>query len=339
MLDMYVDNRLSIKRFHRASARNIHEYSLKSSIGKARERSTLRNKRPNASGKHLAGSNVNIAPERSEIKVSLFDPGYGESVLLHLGENTWIVVDSCIDPITGDPASLTYLHQVHIDPTTSVRQVIATHWHDDHIRGLGRVMESCVSAEFVCSAALRQKEFLTRVAAYGRFSVMESPALQEFNKILQVLEARGQERPGQQPRPPTFATASRCIWRNDVRTSRLSYPCSIYALSPSDASLVLAHRHIAALLPQPKTTKLRIPALTPNHAAVVLWVNIGEVFILLGSDLEETGNPNTGWSIILGSKTYPQARLRYSRFPIMALLLRIIDKYGRTCWTQNLWLF
>ena len=55
----------------------------------------------------MAGSNVNIAPERSEIEVSLFGPGYGESIVLHLGENLWLIVDSCLDPLTRDPAPLT----------------------------------------------------------------------------------------------------------------------------------------------------------------------------------------------------------------------------------------
>jgi beta-lactamase superfamily II metal-dependent hydrolase len=86
-------------------------------------------------------------------------------------------------------------------------------------------------------------------------------------------------------------------------------------LSPSDASLVLAHRNIATLLPQPKTTKLHIPALTPNHAAVVLWINIGEAFILLGSDLEETGNPDMGWSVILGSRTDPMGKASIFKIP------------------------
>ena len=80
-------------------------------------------------------------------------------------------------------------------------------------------------------------------------------------------------------------------------------------------SIVLAHRHMATLLPQLKTTKRRVPALTPNHAAVVLWVNIGEGFILLGSDLEETGNPETGWSVILGAKTYPTGKASVFKIP------------------------
>jgi hypothetical protein len=263
----------------------------------------------------LAGSNISNAPDSSEIEVSLFGPGYGESVLLHLGENIWIIVDSCINKATGDPAPLSYLHQINVDPTTSVRQVIATHWHDDHIRGLGHVLESCISAEFVCSAALMKKEFLTLVSAYARYSLMESPPLQEFNKILQVLEARGQQRPGQQPVPPTLAMANRCIWRNDPKTSMLGYPCSIYSLSPSDASIIVAQMHIADLLPRPGTTKLRLPALTPNHTAVVLWVNLGEAFMLLGSDLEEIGNQDRGWSAILGSKTYPMGKASIFKIP------------------------
>jgi hypothetical protein len=236
-------------------------------------------------------------------------------VLLHLGEDIWIIVDSCIDKATGDPAPLSYLHQINVDPTTSVCQVIATHWHDDHIRGLGRVLESCISAEFVCSAALMKNEFLTLVSAYARYPLMESPPLQEFNKILQVLQARGQQRPGQQPVPLTLAMASRCIWKKYPKISTLGYPRSIYTLSPSDASIILAQRHIADLLPRPSTTKLRLPALTPNHAAVVLWVNLGEAFVLLGSDLEETGNQDRGWSAILSSKTYPMGRASIFKIP------------------------
>jgi glyoxylase-like metal-dependent hydrolase (beta-lactamase superfamily II) len=117
-------------------------------------------------GNPLAGSNVDAPPALTEIEISDFGPGYGESLVLHLGENNWLIVDSCLD-LTGEPAPLTYLRHIQIDPATSVKQFIATHWHDDHIRGLGRIMRECTSAAFVCSAALRTREFLTLVTAYG----------------------------------------------------------------------------------------------------------------------------------------------------------------------------
>ncbi len=34
-----------------------------------------------------------------------------------------------------------------------------------------------------------------------------------------------------------------------------------------------------------------------------VWIEIGNLFILLGSDLEETSDPQTGWSVIVGSIT------------------------------------
>ena len=260
----------------------------------------------------MVGNRRDIAPERSELEVSLFGPGYGESVVLHLGENAWFIVDSCIDPATGDPAPLEYLRQMQIDPATAVQQVIATHWHDDHIRGLGRIVTVCETAEFVCSAALRQNEFRTLVAAYGQRAMMTSPGVKEFYEVIQALKARGQ-RP--HLRGPTFATASRCLWRRGVSDTGLQSESTIYALSPSDVSILLAHRHIAALLPREGMTKLRVSALTPNHAAVVLWVTTGGASILLGSDLEETGHPGTGWSVILGSSTYPQGKASVFKIP------------------------
>jgi hypothetical protein len=38
-------------------------------------------------------------------------------------------------------------------------------------------------------------------------------------------------------------------------------------------------------------------------------------FLLLGSDLEETGHPGTGWSVILGSSTYPQGKASVFKIP------------------------
>jgi hypothetical protein len=142
--------------------------------------------------------------------------------------------------------------------------------------------------------------------------MMTSPGAQEFYQIIRALDARSQRK---SLHAPIFATVGRCLWQRDVSVAEARYACTVYALSPSDVSILLAHQHIASLLPQEKVTKLRVPALTPNHAAVVLWINIGEAFILLGSDLEETGHQGTGWSVILGSSTYPRGKASVFKIP------------------------
>jgi len=34
-------------------------------------------------------------PEKDEIEVSIFGPGYGECIVIHIGNNEWVVID-CI---------------------------------------------------------------------------------------------------------------------------------------------------------------------------------------------------------------------------------------------------
>jgi glyoxylase-like metal-dependent hydrolase (beta-lactamase superfamily II) len=75
-------------------------------------------------------------PAHDQFEVSIIGPGRGECVILHLGNNDWCVVDSCLDRNSSQPAAVEYLQSLGGDALGGVRLVIATHWHDDHIRGL-----------------------------------------------------------------------------------------------------------------------------------------------------------------------------------------------------------
>ena len=65
-------------------------------------------------------------PRPDEIEVSLLGPGYGESVVVHLGDGEWMVVDSCTGR-DGEPAALKYLDRIGVDPGSAVRMIVATH--------------------------------------------------------------------------------------------------------------------------------------------------------------------------------------------------------------------
>jgi len=104
-------------------------------------------------------------PEPHELEISVFGPGIGECTVAHLGDGAWIVVDSCIDRTSGHPAALDYLRTLRVDVASQVKLVVATHWHDDHIRGLGKILEAAESARFVNSAAYTLRD-LTRVGLY-----------------------------------------------------------------------------------------------------------------------------------------------------------------------------
>jgi len=58
-----------------------------------------------------------VPPAADEIEVTLFGPGYGEAIAVHLGEGVWLLVDSCVDPDSKAPASGTYLEGFGVDPS------------------------------------------------------------------------------------------------------------------------------------------------------------------------------------------------------------------------------
>ena len=93
-------------------------------------------------------------PDRiDQIEVNLFGPGFGECAVIHVGENNWIIIDSCVSGREHNPAALAYLESEGVDASVAVRCVIASHWHDDHVKGLSKVVKHCISADFCLSGA------------------------------------------------------------------------------------------------------------------------------------------------------------------------------------------
>ena len=86
-------------------------------------------------------------PAVDEVEVSLIGPGFGEAVVVHAGGGDWLLIDSCVSDRPAGPASLIYLDAIGVSPS-DVQVVVATHWHDDHVRGIAQVFEACENAQF-----------------------------------------------------------------------------------------------------------------------------------------------------------------------------------------------
>ena len=235
-----------------------------------------------------------LPPGDGELELTLFGPGYGESVVLHVGAGTWVIVDSCIDS-DGAPRALGYLESIGLDPAQVVSLVVATHWHDDHIRGMAQLIEACDQATFCCASALCKTEFLSAVDALERrhLSVAGSGA-RELHKVLTRLVEKKSI--------PTQAIANRRIFANGA--------CQIWSLSPGDAAYQGFLRAIGGLIPSEGETKRRIPDLFPNDVAVALWIEMSDVAVLLGSDLERRG-----WVEILQSANRPAGTASVFKIP------------------------
>lgn len=251
-------------------------------------------------------------PKLDEIEVSVFGPGYGEAIGLHVGEGKWILVDSCTEPDSELPAALDYLHGLDVDVESAVKLIVATHWHDDHICGLGTVFDECKSAAISISSALDTEEFLALPVLYREPVVRRSSGLNEFIQVLRILGARKEQ--GVRFNSPKLALADRLLFHDHIRLASEAVETKVFALSPSDASLLQAKLAFAELLPKEEPAR-RVASPTPNYASVVLWIEVGNHRILLGADLERTADPRTGWSVILSDSAVVSGKAGVFKVP------------------------
>lgn len=240
------------------------------------------------------------APAPDELEVTVFGPGYGESSVVHVGDGMWAIIDSCVDTNTGLPAPLQYLREIGVDLARDVKLLVASHWHDDHIRGMARVASACATAKFCCSSALSRQEFLATVVPYAERNMITAGS--GVNEIFEVLKQIAQSSGS---KTVVRASPNRRVFAIPPGTMRHGLGCEVWTLSPSDGQFRKFLEEIAKLVPMLGETKHRVPDQAPNHLAVVTWIQIGPVSMLFGSDLEETGDDETGWSVIVASAERP----------------------------------
>ena len=242
------------------------------------------------------------APESSQFELSLFGPGVGEAIVVHLGHQQWMIVDSCLDA-SGRPAALTYLEQFNVDISSQVKLIVVTHWHDDHIGGIAQICREAHSANFVCSAALKGEEFLTLVCAASQVKlVSQTSGLSEFAEVLEILRDRGD--------CPQWAHEGSVVFRRNG-----PFMVRVHALSPSNHTLTEAHQKLGAMIPEMGSYVRRVPLKSPNDLSLALLIETSIMHCLLGADLETGTPPHSGWHAVLRSRVRPNVRSTSIKVP------------------------
>ena len=223
-------------------------------------------------------------PNDDELEITIFGSGYGESILIHLTNGKWLIVDSCISRDVDLPCPIEYLKRIGVNASKDVVMVVATHWHDDHIKGIGKIFEDCPNARPVFSAAFNDKKFQKLVldSSLSKLSsINPSTGISEISKSWNLLWERKNKF--------IFASSDKLLMDGDFQ---------VYSLSPSDEIFEKAILSILSQLPQTTTAAKRINAPKPNHTSVVLWLKNNLDRILLGADLEEASDYK-GWSVLI----------------------------------------
>ncbi|MCP2325663.1 hypothetical protein HDA40_004170 [Hamadaea flava] len=231
-------------------------------------------------------------PGDDVVEVSIFGPGKGECVLVHFGSNEWLIVDSCVDQVTDTQPALDYLSNIGVD-YSSVKYVIASHAHDDHVAGISSVYESCERAKFVCSAAATSKEMLSLIEA-DRKSPPDNRVRREYDRVFDIARDRGVVTGAIQL---VHGLEGRVILERFAGSGQTEV--LIRSLSPSDLSVMRSREALGSIVPTVGKAR-RSNEIDENEFSVVLWIEALGKQMLLGADM--TKEPaGTGWHAILAT--------------------------------------
>jgi beta-lactamase superfamily II metal-dependent hydrolase len=214
--------------------------------------------------------------------------GYGESIVVHLGNKQWIIVDSCINPITNVSLPLEYLKNLGVDLKNDVKLIVCTHWHDDHIQGLSQIIKECINAKFCYAIATDKTKFLQALSLdYEKAeNTATASSTKEFGKCLYITTERKQQ--------IKYAVCDKILY------SDFSNEVQVISLSPSEYALSEYNKEIATLFNQYASSNLKYDSfLSPNLRSVVLFIKAGKQRVLLGADLETVNDKRHGWLNIL----------------------------------------
>jgi len=206
---------------------------------------------------------MDLSGTTGEITIIGTGGGYGESILIHIGNNKWIIVDSCINPNNKECLPLSYLNSLKVDLTNNVLLIICTHWHDDHIQGISQILKSCPNAKFCFAQANDRKKFLQFVKLdYQKLNLEASNSSTiEFNNCLEILEKRGQS--------IVLATCNKSLLSlsltNEIRTE-------VFSLSPSDFTILEFDKEISTLITEFGSPAKKVISKSPNSKSVVIFL-------------------------------------------------------------------
>lgn len=242
-----------------------------------------------------------------ELEINLLGTGggYGESVVIHLGNQDWVIIDSCIEPSTGEVLPLAFLRSRNID-LSQVKLIICTHWHDDHIGGISDILKSCQNAIFSYARVNDLVKFLQFVSLdYQKLkTTVSNTSTAEFNRCLEILLKSG--------RIQKFAASDKMLY-SDLKEG---FECRLYSLSPSDKSTSLFDQEVSTLIDKFGSTHKRIPRQTANDRSVVILINVNDQVIILGADLEVVQDDNLGWLDIINNSSVIKLNDKASYFKV-----------------------
>ena len=236
---------------------------------------------------------INIAPEKDEYEISVFGKGYGECIVVCCGSNDYVVIDSFINPSTKEPIALDYLKCMGID-FSNIKKIVITHWHDDHIRGVYKIVEAAgKDIKIVLNPIIKNKEFHKFIGTGIREG--GDNGLSEMRQILRHISDNR-----------TSAEVAKCNARFYAKEDE--HNVELWTLSPQDVEIFEYIDTLKQNVPNANFYK------NDNSLSLVVLIKKDNDGALLGGDLEKTSALDRGWNAVVNN--YQHTKTRPSIFKI-----------------------
>jgi beta-lactamase superfamily II metal-dependent hydrolase len=253
----------------------------------------------------FGGSDYTCAPAADELEISVFGAGFGEAIAVHVGDNVWTLIDSCVLSSAGVSAQREYLADIG-SQGARVQAIVASHWDDDHVKGFAGLLATYTGADFILAGIFGHQDFLAFAAEYDMpLTVVARGGVRELYAAIKHCVEKD--------RSPTFAAPSRRVFSADSYSH--GAPVELWTLSPSDMEVRNFLRWVADQRQTVATTRRLAIGRKRNDLSTVLLIRVGLDAMLFGGDLEEEGKPDTGWSAILNDSGRPDHKSDVFKIP------------------------
>lgn len=243
------------------------------------------------------------APDDDHLEITVFGPGYGESIVLHIPTIGWGIIDSC-EFKSGTKSvnlPLEYLNGILSPDFPELAFVILTHPHEDHYKGLDTIIKSYPGKiKRICwysgDGVRELKQYICQQKVAGREVL---PGFAEVIKTMQDAVKTGAQ-----------------IRRLSELTSVAESPCaSLIALSPSASNIKMYVQKLFKAIPQAGKPVLPMNNNEHNLISVALFLKYGNVQAILGSDLETKNDKSGGWNAIIYNDDIPDLWATFVKVP------------------------
>ena len=225
-------------------------------------------------------------------QIVLFGKGYGESILIHIGNDNYILIDSFKNPQTNAPIAIDYLLNVGLNENAIVG-IICSHWDNDHIQGIASIASKIQKPiDVYIPIAQSSRDFERFVTFLQTNNNPEEPySTSEYINLLKLNE---------QKKIHICYTKAYTLLFPNLLSQMGKDSASIVALSPSEETV---NSFISAIsLPREKDYIKNI-RISNNNISIVTLISRIVDNVLFGGDLENTNND---WDIIASNYAFDE---------------------------------